>query len=247
MLYLKTYNFIGLVISAFLLLQGILLLFSNKNIINRSTGIIFNNRFVNLILNLNFVRNIFRVQRFKKFLNNPIFKNIFERKTILRNIFLGQMFFITEFFNSLIKASKSPISSVSLQLLSRIFVSFLLFSANNYENHVIASTKATKSTLSISILFICWYTADLIRYSYYFFKTDCLKKLRYNAFLILYPIGLIFEIYFVNSFESVVGDKMSMFLKAVMIFYLPGFFYLYFYMIRRRRISLRRRTKKNRA
>lgn len=49
-----------------------------------------------------------------------------------------------------------------------------------------------------------WSIAEIIRYSYYFSKSInytpfLLKWLRYNAFLILYPIGMLSELFLILS------------------------------------------------
>lgn len=246
-MYLKIYNLLGLALSLFLLLQGIALLFTSDNFVNRTANFIFNNKLVGFIQELKIVNMIFGKLNLEQILRSNCFRGCLRRNAVLRNIFFGQLFYVSEVLNILMGASKSPILSVSLQIASRVFISFILFAANNLPNTAFVSSEIPRATLKMAVMFISWYIADSIRFGYYLLRTKYLKKLRYNAFLVLYPIGVMLEIYFVNSLDSVDMPYMSVFLRFVMIAYLPGFTYLYFYMIRRRRLILRKKNKRNRS
>lgn len=51
-----------------------------------------------------------------------------------------------------------------------------------------------------------WSLAEIIRFSYYLFKDISIcKTLRYNAFMILYPFGILGELRLVNSYLHLYG------------------------------------------
>lgn len=151
----------------------------------------------------------------------------------LRYITLCQTYFLLEIVNILVGSSKSSIFPTTIQLSSRLLISWLLY-LNNTLNKI------------YGVMFISWYVADLIRYLYYTSKFNIFKKLRYNLFIILYPLGTFIEIYFLNSLDVMVGGFYSKILEFLMICYLPGFVFLFYHMIRRRKsiISRDKRVKK---
>ncbi|CAK73254.1 unnamed protein product (macronuclear) [Paramecium tetraurelia] len=70
---------------------------------------------------------------------------------------------------------------------------------------------------------IAWSLAEIIRFSYYLFKNNSLfKTLRYNAFMVLYPIGILGELRTVNQSLAVYGDIQIRGLQTILI--LGGFF-----------------------
>ncbi|KAF0977031.1 hypothetical protein FDP41_003684 [Naegleria fowleri] len=93
----------------------------------------------------------------------------------------------------------SSLSTTLGQTLGRMFITY--FIADDLPNNDLL-TDITMFTLQVS-----WALADIIRYSHYISQTCDLEKdpktakvvkllkfLRYNAFLILYPIGMLSEI-----------------------------------------------------
>ncbi|CAD8068061.1 unnamed protein product [Paramecium sonneborni] len=70
---------------------------------------------------------------------------------------------------------------------------------------------------------IAWSLAEIIRFSYYLFKNNSIcKSLRYSAFMILYPIGILGEIRTVNQSLAVYGEMQVRGLQLILI--LGGFF-----------------------
>lgn len=56
---------------------------------------------------------------------------------------------------------------------------------------------------------IPWSLAEIIRFSYYLFKNISIcKTLRYNAFMILYPVGILGELRLVNSYLHLYGENL---------------------------------------
>lgn len=87
--------------------------------------------------------------------------------------------------------------------------------------------------LSLSIVIICWNVADLIRYLYFTIKNKTLTYIRYNAFRVLYPIGVMGECL---SVENRINRKDSfdpLFLRFLQIILVLGMLYLYRYLLKK--------------
>ena len=54
--------------------------------------------------------------------------------------------------------------------------------------------------LSFALMAIIWSIADINRYLYYITKNNITSFLRYNSFIILYPVGVYGEMRVINSF-----------------------------------------------
>lgn len=91
------------------------------------------------------------------------------------------------------------------------------------------------------LMFTAWCFAEIIRYSYYINKkSKILLFFRYNAFLILYPIGvltgecpLIYQHYKSTNF---------VFDLFVLALYVPCFPYLYFHMLKLRKKNMNKKA-----
>ena len=84
-------------------------------------------------------------------------------------------------------------------------------------------------------MFFSWSTAEIIRYGYYLHKdSKLIKFLRYNVFIINYPIGVIIGeiITIVNFYQN--SNYKAYHCIAVLITYIPCFPYLYFHMLKLR-------------
>lgn len=141
----------------------------------------------------------------------------------LFNVAVLQSFYLLELVNILLRMSKSRIFPTSLQLASRLFVSwFICYFYNNNNN-------------TAYVMLFCWFFADSIRYLFYFSRNRILKFLRYNVFIVLYPLGTFCEIVLMSKVEKKSPDLLKYILRAIMLCYLPGFCFLYVHMIKRRR------------
>ncbi|KAI5189222.1 very-long-chain (3R)-3-hydroxyacyl-CoA dehydratase [Nematocida minor] len=98
---------------------------------------------------------------------------------------------------------QSFITSV-LQIASRIFISRC---ACSHDNKTITG-----------LMILVWGISDCIRFLYYAFPP--LKKIRYLASLILYPIGILCEIYLMINMKNILS-------LIGLIVYAPGIIYLY--------------------
>lgn len=144
-----------------------------------------------------------------------------------------------EVAHSLAGIVHSPLSTLILQFAARLVitsgVSYALpHSPGNY-------------TPAYAMLLVAWAVSEIIRYGYYLLKQILDAKgraiplvvvwLRYSAFLVLYPAGLLSEPYVVYlSLESAraLGVAYYGFLVFALASYIPGFWILYSYMLRQR-------------
>lgn len=97
---------------------------------------------------------------------------------------------VAEIVHAAMGLVRSPVGTTFLQVLSRLIV---LYGACR-----IGDTDATKSPLFVQML-IAWCLSEIIRYSFYGAnivkaKIAPLTWLRYSAFMVLYPVGIIGEI-----------------------------------------------------
>ncbi len=87
----------------------------------------------------------------------------------------------------LIKISKGNLLITTMQVSSRLLITFCFVEEMNIYSNSLA---------------IVWALSEFVRYPYYIFpNSKILKWLRYNSFIILYPIGMFLEavhIYFNN-------------------------------------------------
>ncbi|KAM3130014.1 hypothetical protein pb186bvf_017910 [Paramecium bursaria] len=84
---------------------------------------------------------------------------------------------------------------------------------------------------------IPWSIAEIIRFSYYLSKENqVLKFFRYNAFIVLYPFGIIGELRTINRFIELNKDDQNKvyFSRAVQAILIIGLFVLYSYMLKLR-------------
>lgn len=90
-----------------------------------------------------------------------------------------------------------------------------------------------------SIMFLAWSVTEVVRYNYYAYKDSrIMKLLRYNLFLVLYPIGVIGgEIPLI--YQHFTQTKKLIDLAALAV-YVPFFPYLYVYMIGQRKKALQK-------
>lgn len=136
-------------------------------------------------------------------------------------LFLCQCFFLIELYNIKIKKSNSLIFPTFMQLSSRIFISLLVL---YYD----------LSDIYYKTMCFSWYLSDCIRYLFYLFRTSFFKWMRYNFFIIFYPIGTGIEIYLINKVYFKHENVVRYILAGISLVYIPGFLYLYWHMIRQR-------------
>jgi len=98
-------------------------------------------------------------------------------QVFLQTVFLS----IFDIFFVLSKISKGNLLITTLQVTSRLVVAFYFVTSMNYYSKMLA---------------IIWSLSEITRYPYYIFPyISPIKWLRYNCFILLYPIGMFLEAY----------------------------------------------------
>jgi hypothetical protein len=99
-----------------------------------------------------------------------------------------QLFQISDIILILLGMSKGSVFGAFMQILGRNVVSLLFISAES-------------DKLRFATVVIIWAMADINRYLYYLFKKNPITGfLRYNSFIVLYPIGVYGEMLIINDF-----------------------------------------------
>jgi very-long-chain (3R)-3-hydroxyacyl-CoA dehydratase len=178
-------------------------------------------------------------------------KNIFVYKNSIKDIYNNTSFVLEiiqygmtiEIIHSIIKFVKSPILTVCMQVLTRNLILLIL--------------QFFPSSISIGYLLLsyAWSAIEIVRYPFYAFsiiKKDFITKIeipffliwcRYSFFIVLYPIGVAGEMItlfysrkdldnFSNSFYNV---KLSYFVYIFYLFYIPGLYVMYKYLLKQRK------------
>ncbi|XBH80692.1 hypothetical protein VPH35_106385 [Triticum aestivum] len=157
---------------------------------------------------------------------------------------------LMEIVHSLVGFVKSPVSATILQLIGRMFVTW----------DVLWSFPETRPHILVTSLILAWSIAEVIRYPYYGMKETFgfshfwLLWLRYNMFLILYPIGMLSEVGLIyvtlpymkasNKYCLQMPNKWNFSFNyhyayvLLMGIYFPGFPHLFHYMLVRRKVVL---------
>lgn len=91
---------------------------------------------------------------------------------------------------------------------------------------------------SLSIMIVMWAIADITRYSYYLLKSEASAAMRYNLFLILYPLGVYGEMRVINDYirrhaVTLSVEKITM-IRGVQGLIIIGTVFLYLYMLKMR-------------
>jgi very-long-chain (3R)-3-hydroxyacyl-CoA dehydratase len=167
--------------------------------------------------------------------------SIFDFEVFITTIFFLQVIALIEILHAYKKWNNASVLLTSLQLLARIYILILIYSIllSNLFNPI----HEYFETILITLL-VVWCIAEIIRYSYYIIilyhkKISVIIWLRYNAFIILYPIGVFLEFYIIymayklNSFLPV-----KIFLVISIIVYIIYFPKLYRHLLQQRKKTL---------
>lgn len=151
-----------------------------------------------------------------------------------------------EFLHSVFGLVPTPIPTLLLQSFARLIILVGIC-------YVIPESPANYNIFTFAGLTLAWSITEIVRYGFYVLKLGkftvpySILWLRYSAFFILYPLGLVCESATVyNSYEVIESrlPRYSKFLKYALPLYIPGFLYLYSYMIKQRGKVLRREKEK---
>ncbi|KAF1968177.1 PTPLA-domain-containing protein, partial [Bimuria novae-zelandiae CBS 107.79] len=143
-----------------------------------------------------------------------------------------------EVVHSLLGVVRAPLFTTAMQVASRLLLVWGI--AYNFP-------QTTKYSPAYSSMLLAWSVTEVIRYSYFVFALGgSVPKLwtwlRYNTFLVLYPLGVASEtwlIYRAIPPASKLDEKYGWGLWAVLATYIPGFYTLFTYMLKQRRRILR--------
>jgi len=175
------------------------------------------------ILNkLNFLHNIFQLFScsfiFGYFLIN--FNNFHEKSEnlvlILRIIQIEQILDILfNFFNR-----GGGIFTSMMQIIGRNFVA--LYIIDKFTDR-----------FSLSLVIICWNLADIIRFLFYINKNKIITFIRYNAFKLLYPIGILGECLTIENVIQREEKIKHQFYRLLQLTLIIGMIYLYLYLLKK--------------
>lgn len=134
---------------------------------------------------------------------------------------------------------RAPLLTTLMQVASR----FLLV-------HLIAHPfpQTTRNSPAYTTMLLAWSITEVIRYSYFVFALSGLGVpklwtwLRYNTFLVLYPLGVASECWLVWKASEPAGEINEIYkfaLWAVLGIYVPGFYVLFTHMLKQRKRLMR--------
>ncbi|CCG81038.1 Protein tyrosine phosphatase [Taphrina deformans PYCC 5710] len=137
----------------------------------------------------------------------------------------------------------SPLLTTIMQVASRL----LLVWGIDY-----LFPQVTSNSVAFSSMVTAWSITEILRYSYYAINLqgtvpEALMWLRYTLFYVLYPLGAGSECWLVyQSLDE--AAKLSpiykLVLQIILVTYIPGFYFLYTYMIAQRKKMFKRQGKR---
>lgn len=142
-----------------------------------------------------------------------------------------QIFQVLEIILILTGKSKGSIVGSFFQILGRNIVSLIFITPESHR-------------LRFAMVVIIWSMADVNRYLYYLFKNNPLTGfLRYNAFLLLYPIGVLGEMLVINDYIKINSETLSdayvYAIRGIQASIIIGLVFLYKYMLNSRKKYLK--------
>ncbi|KAJ4362581.1 hypothetical protein N0V83_010675 [Neocucurbitaria cava] len=139
-----------------------------------------------------------------------------------------------EVLHSLLGIVRAPLLTTLMQVASR----FLLVWGIAYN-----FPQTTQHSPAYSTMLLAWSFTEVVRYSYFVFSLSGVGVpklwtwLRYNTFLVLYPLGVASECWLVYSAIPLASKKRKEYgyaLWAILAVYIPGFYVLFTHMLKQR-------------
>jgi very-long-chain (3R)-3-hydroxyacyl-CoA dehydratase len=143
---------------------------------------------------------------------------------------------------------RSPLLTTLMQVSSRFLLVHLIA-------HPFPTT--TRTSPAYTTMLLAWSVTEVIRYSYFVFTLSGVgvpalwQWLRYNTFLVLYPMGVSSECWLVWKASQVVGDWAGVkgeywryAMWAVLAVYVPGIWVLFTHMLKQRGRVMRESKRK---
>ncbi|KAK6090510.1 hypothetical protein P3W45_000607 [Vairimorpha bombi] len=144
---------------------------------------------------------------------------------------LSQSFFLIEILNIKLNKSNARYRPTVIQLFFRLFNIWVVYFY--YEC----------ATKYFCVVTGSWYFTDCIRYLYYIYRTKYVKILRYNLFIILYPVSITIEI---KSMCFLIKKQTGMIKYAflsILLLYVPSMIFLILHMFKQRKWANKKRIK----
>uniref|UniRef100_A0ACD5TS75 Uncharacterized protein n=5 Tax=Avena sativa TaxID=4498 RepID=A0ACD5TS75_AVESA len=158
-------------------------------------------------------------------------------------LLFAQTLAVIEILHSVLGLVKSPVSATFAQIFGRMYVTWaILWSLREAQSHILVTTLMLSWSITEKLVGNC---LQVIRYPFFGmretfgFAPSWLLWLRYNSFLVLYPIGMLSEVGLIFVAMPSMKTSGRYYLHhattAILLLYVPGFPYLYRYMIARRK------------
>lgn len=132
---------------------------------------------------------------------------------------------------------RAPISTTAMQVASRIL---LVWGIVNFFPFLAKSA-------AYSSMLIAWSVTEVIRYSFFVitlsgYSPGFISWLRYNAFFVLYPVGISSECYLIYQAiqpAKQIRQEYAWVLQLILFIYIPGSYILFTHMMAQRRKIMR--------
>lgn len=139
---------------------------------------------------------------------------------------------LLEVVHALLGLVRTPVTTTLMQVASRIVLVWGIVQPFPHVANVTAFTT----------MVVAWGITETVRYPYYYFALNnriprFLEWLRYNTFIVLYPLGASSEailIFRALPDAQLVSPWYNLFLKGLLLIYPPSFYVLYTHMWRQR-------------
>lgn len=137
----------------------------------------------------------------------------------------------------------SPLFTTLMQVASRLV---LVWGIDFLFPHI------TSNSFGFVTMVTAWSITEILRYSYYAINLqgdvpEALMWLRYSLFYVLYPLGAGSEcwlVYLSLGEARKLNGMYALALQGLLLTYIPGFYFLYTYMIKQRKKMFKRQGKK---
>ncbi|KAF1921636.1 protein tyrosine phosphatase [Ampelomyces quisqualis] len=139
-----------------------------------------------------------------------------------------------EVVHSLVGLVRAPLLTTLMQVSSRFLLVHLIA-------HLFPST--TRSSPAYATMLLAWSFTEVVRYTYFVFNLSGVGVpklwtwLRYNTFLVLYPMGVASECWLVWKASGPAGEMNEVYkyaLWGILGIYVPGFYVLFTHMLKQR-------------
>eukprot|EP01055_Gregarina_sp_Pseudo9_P000583 Gregarina_sp_Pseudo_9__582@NODE_1374_length_1655_cov_87_657797_g1283_i0_p1_GENE_NODE_1374_length_1655_cov_87_657797_g1283_i0NODE_1374_length_1655_cov_87_657797_g1283_i0_p1_ORF_typecomplete_len251_score57_83PTPLA/PF04387_14/9_2e54_NODE_1374_length_1655_cov_87_657797_g1283_i04911243 len=160
---------------------------------------------------------------------------------------------LAEIAHAAFKFVRSDPATTAMQVLSRLHVIYIVWNL----------VEETHSYRSSYVVCIAWTLSEIVRYLFYFVQLltpkvpEALKWLRYSAFIILYPMGILGEMLCMMQALKPFGNdealqhwpvpmpnklnfevSLKFIYQLVLVIYVPGGVHMYTHMLRQRKRAL---------